>query len=83
MGREIKPVKPIKKVTQLPGELSRAMDAQEDLKQAFNNLTPGRQKEYAEHIAGAKQEATRQRRLEKAIPLILAGQGLHDKYKNC
>ena len=53
------------------------------LEKSFKKLTPGKQREYAEHIGGAKREATQQSRLEKAIPLILKGEGLHDKYKNC
>ena len=53
------------------------------LKTAFEALSPSKQREYTEHIGGAKQEATRLRRLEKCIPMILEGKGLNDKYKNC
>ena len=53
------------------------------LKEAFQKLTPGKQREYAEHIGTAKQDQTNMTRLEKAVPLILEGKGLHDKYKNC
>lgn len=82
-GREIKSAKPVKKVTDLPTELKTAMAEDDSLNTAFKALTPGRQKEYAEHIGSAKQEKTRISRLEKVIPLILSGKGLHDKYKNC
>ena len=64
-------------------ELEAALAKNSKLKKAFGELTPGKQKEYAEHIAGAKQEKTRLSRLEKATPLILDGKGLYDKYKNC
>jgi uncharacterized protein YdeI (YjbR/CyaY-like superfamily) len=46
-------------------------------------MTPGKQREYAEYIAEAKQAATKERRLEKILPMIAAGGGLNDKYKNC
>lgn len=38
-------------------------------------------KEYAEHIGSAKREAIALTRLQKAIPQILKGKGLYDKYK--
>lgn len=81
-GLEVKAAKPVKKVV-LPTELTQAFSEDKNLEKAFKALTPGRQKEYAEHIASAKQEKTRLSRLEKATPLILDGKGLHDKYKNC
>lgn len=40
---------------------------------------PGRQRGYALHFAGAKQPATRIRRIEKYLPAILAGKGMHDR----
>ncbi|MEE3224567.1 MAG: YdeI/OmpD-associated family protein [Bacteroidota bacterium] len=81
-GLEVKAAKPSKKIA-LPNELTQAFSEDQNLEKAFKALTPGRQKEYAEHIASAKQEKTRLSRLEKATPLILDGKGLHDKYKNC
>ncbi|MEL4307271.1 YdeI/OmpD-associated family protein [Joostella sp. CR20] len=58
-----------------------ALAEDEKLQTSFNALTKGRQKEYHEFIAEAKQESTKQRRLDKIIPLILEGKGLNDKYK--
>ena len=78
-----KAIKPTKKTLSVPDELSKALKKKAKLKKAFDALTPGKQREYAEHVGSAKQEATRQRRLEKVIPMIEAGVGLHDKYKNC
>lgn len=63
--------------------LKEALQKNPDLQKAFQQLTPGKQREYAEHIGTAKQEQTNVSRLEKATPLILEGKGLHDKYKNC
>lgn len=84
-GKQIKPKKPATKATKLslPAELQAALAKSARLSKAFSSLTPGKQKEYAQHIGSAKQEKTRLSRLEKAKPLILAGAGLHDKYKNC
>lgn len=52
-----------------------------DLKNAFDKLTPGKQKEYNVYINEAKQEATKLKRVEKIVPMILQGMGLNDKYK--
>ncbi len=37
----------------------------------FNNISPGKQREYADHIGSAKRDSTKQKRLEKCIPQIL------------
>ncbi len=81
-GKEVKPDRSKKEVI-IPAELESAFAKAEDVKTAFYALTPGKQREYTEHISGAKQEATRLRRLDKCIPMILDGKGLNDKYKNC
>jgi len=41
-------------------------------------LTPGRQKDYHEHINSAKREATKKSRIAKSIPIIMQGLGLND-----
>ncbi|MEE4192654.1 MAG: YdeI/OmpD-associated family protein [Halieaceae bacterium] len=69
------------KSLEVPAELDAALSADKALASAFAALTPGRQREYAEHIGSAKREATRQGRLEKAIPLIRDGLGLNDQYR--
>jgi uncharacterized protein YdeI (YjbR/CyaY-like superfamily) len=48
------------------------------LAEAFHALTPGRQKGYLLHFAGAKLSATRSARVEKHAPRILDGLGLDD-----
>ncbi len=78
-----KRITPKKKALSVPAELEAAFAKSAKLKKAFEQLTPGKQREYAEHIGSAKQEKTRLTRLEKAKPLILQGGGLYDKYKNC
>ncbi|MEH6407908.1 MAG: DUF1801 domain-containing protein [Leeuwenhoekiella sp.] len=68
---------------EIPSELNNAFILNHELKVRFEQLTPGRQHEYAEYISGAKQGATRITRLDKCIPMIMVGIGLNDKYKNC
>lgn len=62
----------------LAEELLAAFSANPDLKDAFEALTPGRQREYNIHFTGAKQSSTRAARIEKASGQILAGKGLRD-----
>lgn len=79
MGKEIRPVRSKKLV--IPTELQSVLDEDSDLNAAFDRLTPGKKREYAEYIDSAKQEPTKVRRIQKIIPLILDGKGLNDKYK--
>lgn len=74
-------VKPQKKSVPMPDELNKALDENTQLKTAFDKLTPGKRKEYAEFIGSAKKEETRMRRLKKAIPIMLEGKGLNDQYR--
>ena len=71
------------KALELPVELRSVLDSDPPLAEAFRSLTPGRQKEYAEYVAEAKQAATREKRVEKCIPMIRNRIGLNDKYRNC
>ena len=48
------------------------------LKEAFEALTPGRQKAYYLYFAAAKQAKTRAARVEKCMALIFEGKGLDD-----
>ena len=80
-GKEIKAL--TKKELVMPPELSKALKADPELEKSFNQLTCGKQREYADHISEAKREATKISRLEKITPMIKEGTGLNDKYKNC
>ena len=71
------------KVLVVPPELQAALKKKAKTRKAFEALTPGKQREYAEYIATAKQEKTKLSRLEKIVPMIESGVGLHDKYRNC
>ncbi|CAL2102957.1 conserved protein of unknown function [Tenacibaculum sp. 190130A14a] len=81
-GLEIKPQRN-KKPLMIPPELGIKLNEDLLLKEKFNQFTLSKQREFADHIASAKREATKTSRLEKIIPMILNGVGLHDKYKNC
>jgi len=62
-----------------PKEFQDRLDRNTALREAFFKLTPGRQRQYHMHFTGAKLPATREARVEKAIPLILDGMGLNDR----
>lgn len=62
----------------VPAEFRERLDNDPALAEAFFALTPGRQKGYLLHFAGAKQSATRAGRVEKHAPRILKGLGLND-----
>ena len=65
----------------VPAEYQSAFRKDKALKDSFYKLTPGKQREYLEHVSFAKTEETRQRRVEKSVPMIKKGVGLNDKYK--
>jgi uncharacterized protein YdeI (YjbR/CyaY-like superfamily) len=81
-GKEIKPNR-TKKELIIPELLQNAFDANADFKSQFETFTLSKKREYADYISEAKREATKQKRLEKIIPMILNKVGLHDTYKNC
>lgn len=70
----IKPPKTERRV-EIPEELITALDADPELAEAFNGLTPGRQKSYAFNLNQAKKPETRFARIAKFRDKILAGKG--------
>ncbi|MAU25958.1 MAG: hypothetical protein CMH48_10420 [Muricauda sp.] len=70
-----------KKEVAIPEQLAAILNGNEALKKAFNGLAPYKQREFCEYIGEAKQEATKNRRLQKIIPIIEKGMGLNDKYR--
>lgn len=80
-GVEIKPER--KKAVAIPEELQAAFRKQRKARASFDKLTPGKQREYLDYVAQAKQDATRLRRVEKILPMIESGVGLNDTYRNC
>ena len=71
---EMKPTKAF----EMPEEFSLKLNENAALKEAFEALTPGRQRAYLLHFSSAKQSKTREARIEKYIPQILERKGLND-----
>ena len=65
----------------VPDELTQIFEKDPRFKKAFEALTPGRQRSYLYHFAGAKQPATRTARIEKARPAIFAGRGFLERHR--
>ena len=81
-GNIIKPQKNTKPLIIHP-LLQKELDANKAFLKQFESFSISKKREYADHISEAKREATQLKRLEKIIPMIISGVGLHDKYKNC
>jgi uncharacterized protein YdeI (YjbR/CyaY-like superfamily) len=62
----------------VPPEFQERLDDDPKLAEAFHALSPGRQKGYLLHFAGAKRSPTRVARVEIHAPRILKGLGLDD-----
>lgn len=71
---------PVKKTEdfKVTEEFQKKLEEDPGLKAAFTNLTPGRQRGYLLYFSAPKQSATREARIEKCLPQILAGKGLND-----
>jgi len=63
----------------MPDELTEALDADPEMAEAFQALTPGRQKSYMFNLNQAKQSATRVARIEKFREKIIAGKGAMER----
>jgi len=74
-------VKPEKRSVVLPPRLKSALKGDAILKEAYDKFSEGNKREFAEYIAQAKRESTRDRRCEKVISLIKKGEALNDKYR--
>jgi uncharacterized protein YdeI (YjbR/CyaY-like superfamily) len=73
-----KPLKTSREID-MPDELAEALDADPELAEAFQALTPGRQKSYMFNLNQAKQPATRVARIEKFRDKIIAGKGAMER----
>lgn len=61
-----------------PAELDEIFAKNKEFETAFYQLSPGRQRAYNLHFSAPKQSKTIVARIEKAIPQIMQGKGLHD-----
>jgi uncharacterized protein YdeI (YjbR/CyaY-like superfamily) len=62
----------------IPEEFLTKLEEVPGLQDAFDALTPGRQRAYILYFSAAKQSKTRESRVEKSIPQILRGKGIDD-----
>jgi uncharacterized protein YdeI (YjbR/CyaY-like superfamily) len=71
---------PMKETKDFPvaEEFKKKLETMPALKKAFGALTPGRQRAYLLHFSAPKLAKTREDRVEKCLPGILAGKGLLD-----
>ena len=81
-GRVLAPLRKKKNVTKatVPDHLKKALAKDKIAAEAFKKLSQSSQNQYAEYIASAKLEKTKQTRLEKIMPLIADGKGIHRLY---
>ena len=63
----------------VPEELKEKFRNDPGFRRAFEALSPGRQRGYLFHFAGAKQSQTRTARIEKAMPAIFKGRGFLER----
>ncbi len=63
-----------KKEVVIPDELLRVMEGSSEAKEFFESLTDGYKRGYCDWVGGAKGEATRQTRAEKALLMLLRKQ---------
>ena len=71
---------PLKKTAEfhMPEEFQQKLEEKPALKQAFESLTPGRQRGYLLYFSQAKQAKTREERIARYTEKILEGRGLDD-----
>ena len=78
-GKEIKPMKG--KALIIPEILENLLKKDQLLNNRFEEFTISKKREFADYISEAKRAETKQKRLEKIIPMIREGIGLNDKYR--
>lgn len=67
----------------MPDDLAAALAAVPAAEAGFAVLTPGAQREYLEWVLGAKQAATRAKRIATTVDQIAGGKNLNWRYENC
>lgn len=80
-GREVAGLNKPREAPKNSAVLEALLAENDQARKGFESLTPGRQREYLIHIESAAQEATKRRRAQKALPLLVQRVGLNDRYK--
>ena len=65
----------------VPTELKKGLRTNKKAAANFKGMRLGLRREYADYISDAKRDETKQRRIVKILPMIGAGVGLNDKYR--
>ena len=78
-----RPAKQAKRPPKVPADLAAALKRNKPAGKTFAAFSPSKRKEYIEWITGAKQQATRDRRLATAIEWLAEGKSRNWKYENC
>src|SRR5690606_13789745 len=68
---------------ELPDDLAAAMRGNQAARGHWDTFTPGKQREYADWITGAKGADTRARRVAQAVEWIAEGKTRNWKYAGC
>ncbi len=66
-----------------PLALAAAFKCNAAARRGYEALPPGKQREYAQWIAQAKRDDTRQRRIAQAVVWLAEGKSRNWKYENC
>ncbi|HEV2746899.1 MAG TPA: YdeI/OmpD-associated family protein [Allosphingosinicella sp.] len=75
--------KAVKEPFTVPDDLRSALDANRPAAATFAGFSPSAQRDYVEWITGAKQPATREKRLVQAVEWMAEGKKRNWKYENC
>lgn len=75
--------KPAKPDIPMPDDFAAALASAPKAKATLDGFAPGQRREYLEWVTGAKQEATRQRRIAQAIEWLAEGKKRNWKYESC
>ena len=72
-----------KKPLVVPAELTRALKTSKKARECYAGFSPSQQREYADWIAEAKTDATREKRLASTLEWLAEGKTRYWKYQNC
>jgi len=72
-----------KPAPELHPDFAKALAANPNSKAVLDSFPPSAQRDYFEWISEAKQDATRQKRIDTAIEWLAEGKRRHWKYQNC
>lgn len=75
--------KPPKPEIAMPDDFAAALAAEPKAKAVLDGFAPGQRRDYLEWITGAKQAATRERRIAQAVEWLAEGKRRNWKYESC